>query len=378
MKNHWFLYILILFSVSCTDPQDPKIEPENFEKVEGNSHINDSKIFGLQVEGDRLYLLSELVPGYIDASGNIVATCCFLGGLSLNFEPSFSDDYMVRPIETLNGFIFFPKRGFGNPLIMNLEDAIGAAVNGGRIFADSKSTAFIMNRNFALNGNTLIFNILIDGELKIAMSDLEFDEGFNLVRAVNYKIFEPVSFGLDPQTKDLMIRSIQNTGNQWIAHITANSEDISSGKTYLIGKDSNIIGMDSPTEGDPEFRFFDYTVDQSGGFLISESHVGRISYSANSSFNNPKFITELNAPLKISALSDKAVYFVPGAGQMTAITNYLNPTSNNVLTFELDRTGLEANAIYSIKFFQGKAYIATDNGIFSKSLDNFWEEVRTN
>jgi hypothetical protein len=42
----------------------------------------------------------------------------------------------------------------------------------------------------------------------------------------------------------------------------------------------------------------------------------------------------------------------------------------------LDRTGLNSSRIYDLQFFNGKVYLTTDNGIYSKSIDNFWEEVR--
>lgn len=378
MKRFFVFIICICFGFSCSEPGEPVKEddPENFERID-NSTLDRGFILGMEIIDDKLFFLHVNTPGYINKEGNITFSCCLSGGLSFRFRPSFTEDNIIHPVENLSGFLLFPNF-FGELRGLNFEQHLGEDGIGAKLVLDTQKDFFLPERNFDLNGNHLILNLTKDGVNQILILEIDFGTGFGSI-GVN-KIAEINPSDLDMVTDDngqgLIIQSVKKLEDQWIAHIRKANEDQESGDTYLISKDGSAQSLIGPTTGSPNFRFYDFAQVSPLEYLISESPVGRISYSNSPLSETKEYITELNGPLIIRSDGDKGLIFIPGTEVLSSLENFReNAVSNHQLT-ELDRTGLNSAQIYDVQFFGGKVYVATRNGLFVKSQENFWEEVR--
>lgn len=378
MKRFFVFTICICFGFSCSEPGEPVIEvdPENFEQVD-NSTLDQRFIFGMEIIGDKLFFLHEETPGYINKDGGLSTFCCSVGGLSLRFRPSFSGDYILHPVENLVTLVIHPV-GVGELRFLNFEEKLGDDGVGASLVSNTQKDFFLPERNFDLNGNHLILNLTKDGVNQILILEIDFGTGFGSIGVNKIAEINPSDLDMvtDVNGQGLIIQSVKKLEDQWVAHIRKAEDEPESGDTYLISKDGNAQKLIGPTTGSPNFRFYDFAQVSPLEYLISESPVGRISYTNSPLSDTKEYITELNGPLVIRSDGDKGLIFIPGTEVISSLENLReNAVSNHQLT-ELDRTGLNSAQIYDVQFFGGKVYVATRNGLFVKSQENFWEEMR--
>lgn len=379
MKKHFFWVIALSALFSCTDPIEPILEqnPENFELFDFEiAQRNEEFILGLEVIGDKLFFLHKNFPGFIDKQERLTHLCCLTSALNLRFRPSFSENYIVHPIENLIGFIVFPV-GPGELRTLNLEEQLGEEGKGARLVSGSQKELFHPEKNFDISGNHLILNLQKDGFNKILILEINFGTGFHQLDVKQITEISILDLGLDANsTSGLIIQSIKKYEDQWITHIRKADDDPESGDSYLISKDGSVQKLIGPTTGSTNFRFYDFTQVSPLEYLISESPIGRISYTNSPLSETKEYITELNGPLVIRSDGDKGLMFIPGAEILSSLENFRENGATNHQLRELDRTGLNNLQIYDAQFFGDKAYIATTKGLFVKSQGNFWEEVR--
>lgn len=378
---HKFLIVILLFG-SCTDPVEPSITPEieNFSLVDlGQGALNNDQVFGLEVFEDKMFFLNQSIPGFIDSNGMTDFSCCLNSGINSNFRPSFATNYILQPIENLIGFVVYPIDFFGGLRALNFEELLGESGKNARIVSGNQPLPINLERNFELNGNYLMLNVTTeDGIDRIWILEIDFGDGFGSLKLINKIEITSESLGVttgNPQI-GLVIRSVKTLEDRWIAHISKSGEDTASGGSYIISKEGSIQKLFGSQTGDSNFGFYDFTKISPNDFLITESPIGRISYSNSLISSTPQLIAEFNGPLIIRYFEEKAVFFIPGQSLIASLENFKTDGASNYQTMELDRTGLNSNRIYDLQFFNGKVYVATDNGIYSKSIENFWEEVR--
>ncbi|MBW3466472.1 hypothetical protein [Arthrospiribacter ruber] len=378
MKKLLSLLFLSIFLFSCNDPAEPVVEddPENFELID-NSNLNSGFVFGMEIIDDQLFFLHESNPGYINKDGEITFSCCATGGQSRRFRPSFTRNYTLHPIQNLIGFNVFSS-DFGELRGLILDDYLGG--NGGdfRLVSDTQKELIHPERTFDLNGNHLILNLIKDGFHEILILEIDFGNGFGSLEVNKAAAITASDLGMaaDANAQGLIIQSVKKLEDQWIAHIRKAGEDPESGDSFLISKDGSSQLLIGPSTGSPNFRFYDYAQVSPLEYLISESPVGRISLTNSPLSESKEYITELNGPLMVRSDGDKGLIFMPGTEVLSSLENFReNAVSNHQLT-ELDRTGLNGAQIYDVQFFGGKVYVATRSGLYVKSQENFWEEVR--
>ncbi|PRY88534.1 hypothetical protein [Mongoliibacter ruber] len=379
MKRKLALVLLICFGFSCSDPGEPIIEedPEDFELYDSNIINSNGFILGMEIIDEKLFFLHVNTPGYINKEGIINFTCCLRSGLSNRFRPSFTEDYIIHPVENLSGFFLFPNF-FGDLRGLNFAQHLGEDGIGATLVLDTHKNFFHPERNFDLNGNHLILNLAKDGVNRIIILEIDFGNGFGSIGVNKIAEINPSNLGMDTDSngQGLIIQSVKKLEDQWVAHIKKAGDDEESGDSFLIYKDGSVQKLIGPSTGSPNFRFYDYAMITPLEFLISESPIGRISYSNSIISESKEYITEVNGPLIIRSDGNKGLIFIPGTNILSSLDNFReNGVANHQLQ-ELDRTGLESPNIYDVQFFGNKAYVATRDGLFVKSQENFWEEVR--
>ncbi|MFC0264842.1 hypothetical protein [Fontibacter flavus] len=379
MKKY-FLYFLALTAFnSCSNPEEPVLEPDqkNFELFDfENAQQNEEFILGLEVLGDKLFFLHKNYPGFIDNQHRTTPLCCLTSDLNLQFRPSFSENYIIHPIENLNGFIVFPVGpGELRPLIF--DEQLGDEWIGAKLVSGSQKEFFHPEKNFDINGNHLILNLQKDEIHKILILEINFGTGFHQLEVLQVIELSILDLGLDPNSNSgLIIQSIKKYEDQWIAHIRSTENGIEEGNSYLISKDGSTEKLSGPATGSANFRFYDFARLNPQEYLITESPIGRISYSSSPISENKTYITELNGPLIIRSDGQKGLIFIPGTNVLASLENFReNGVSSHQLK-ELDRTGITNDQIYDAQFFENKVYVATRRGLFVKSRENFWEEIR--
>jgi hypothetical protein len=375
---HKFLVFIILIG-SCAEPNEPLVESdfENFSLVDlGDANLNNAQFFGLEVFEGKMFFLNQSIPGFIDLNGQTDFSCCLNSGINRNFRPSFTTNYILQPIENLIGFLVYPNF-FGGLRALNFEELLGDDGKNARIVSGNQPLPINLERNFDLNQNHLILNVTTDDGIdRIWILELDFGDGFNTIKLIDKIEITPENLGITPGNPQigLVITSIKKLEDHWVAHISKSREDVTLGESYIITKDGDLQKLFGSQNND--FSFYDYTKISPNDFLITESPVGRISYSNSLVSSSPQLIAEFNGPLIIRYFEEKAVFFIPGQSLIASLENFKIDGASNYQTMELDRTGLNSSRIYDLQFFNGKVYVATDNGIYSKSIENFWEEVR--
>jgi hypothetical protein len=370
------LIILLLFS--CNDPVEPIIddEPENFELVD-TSNLDKGFVFGMEIIDEKLFFLHENYPGYISKDGGITFSCCATGGQSRRFRPSFTNDYTIQPIQNLIGFTVFPS-DLGEIRGIVLNDHLAENGDDIRLVSDTQKESIYPERTFDLNGNHLILNLIKSGHNQILILEIDFGNGFGRLEVNKVAEINPSSLDLSSEGNGLglIIQSVKKLEDQWIAHIRKAEDGPESGDSFLISKDGSVQKLTGPTTGSPNFRFYDFAQLSTLEYLITESPIGRISYSNSPLAETKEYITELNGPLMIRSDGEKALIFIPGSEILSSLENFRENGATSHQLSELDRTGLNNSQIYDVQFFGGKVYVATRNGLFVKSQENFWEEVR--
>jgi hypothetical protein len=378
---HKFLVFIILIG-SCAEPNEPLVESdfENFSLVElGDPNLNNAQFFGLEVFEGKMFFLNQSIPGFIDLNGQTDFSCCLNSGINRNFRPSFTTNYILQPIENLIGFLVYPINFIGGLRALNFEELLGESGKNARIVSGNQPLPINLERNFELNGNHLMLNVTTgDGIDRIWILEIDFGDGFGSLKLINKIDITPESLGIttgNPQI-GLVIGSVKKLEDRWIAQISKSGEDAASTGSYIISKEGIIQKLFGPQTDDSNFGFYDFTKISPKDFLITESPIGRIFYSNSLVSSSPQLIAEFNGPLVIRYFEEKAVFFITGQSLIASLENFKVDGASNYQTMELDRTGLNSSRIYDLQFFNGKVYVATDNGIYSKSIENFWEEVR--
>jgi hypothetical protein len=382
MRGFYKFLIVTMFLGSCTDPVEPTITPEieNFSLVDlGGESLNNAQVFGFEVFEGKMFFLNQSIPGFIDSNGKTDFSCCLNSGINRNFRPSFTTNYILQPIENLIGFLVYPINFFGGLRALNFEELLGDDGKNARIVSGNQPLPINLERNFELNGNHLILNVTTDdGVDRVWILEIDFGDGFGSLKLINKIDITPESLGITPGNPQIgiVIGSVKKLEDRWIAQISISGDDTSSGDSYIISKEGSIQKLFGPQTGDSNFGFYDFTKISLDDFLITESPIGRISYSNSLVDGTPQLIAEFNGPLIIRYFDEKAVFFIPGQSLIASLENFKVDGASNYQTKELDRTGLNSSRIFDLQFFNGKVYVATDNGIYSKSIENFWEEIR--
>jgi hypothetical protein len=376
-----FLIVTLLFG-SCTDPVEPSIntEIENFSLVDlGQGALNNAKVFGLEVFEGKMFFLNQSIPGFIDLNGRTDFSCCLNSAINRIFRPSFTTNYILQPIENLIGFVVYPINLFGGLRALNFEELLGDDGKNARIVSGNQPLPINLERNFELNGNHLMLNVTTgDGIDRIWILEIDFGDGFGSLNLINKIEITPESLGITTVNPHvgLVIGSVKKFEDRWIAQISSSGEGTASGGSYIISKEGSIQKLFGTQSDDYNFLFYDFTKISPDDFLITESPIGRIFYSNSLVASTPQLIAEFNGPLAIRHYEEKVVFFIPGQSLIASLENFKVNGASNYQTMELDRTGLNSSRIFDLQFFNGKVYLATDNGIYSKTIENFWEEVR--
>ncbi|PSL01468.1 hypothetical protein [Cecembia rubra] len=373
-----FLCLLTLYALfSCSDPIEPSLEQdaENFELFDfDNGQSNEEFILGLEVIGDKLFFLHTNFPGFIDKQHRAAPLCCLTSDLNNRFKPSFTENYIIHPIEDLNGLVVFPVVP-GELRTIIFDELLGDEWKGARLVTGFQKEHFHSEKNFDLNGNHLILNLQKDGNLAILILEINFGTGFHQLELK--QVTEIGNLGLESHSNSgLIIQSIKKYEDRWIAHIRSTGNGMGEGNSYLISKDGGTEKLPGPTLGSTNFRFYDFAKLGPQEYLITESPIGRISYGSSPVSENKAYITEINGPLVIRSDGQKGLIFIPGTNVIASIENFRENGISNHQLKQLDNTGIANDQIYDAQFFENKVYIATKSGLFVKSQENFWEEIR--
>lgn len=360
MKNNisiLFAFIVLIFS--CSESEEPLSltkEGAQFERVE-NFLFNyaNSDVQRIKVIGDRLIFSNRSNPGYIDSTGEIVQLCC-LSANSLDFRQSLSSRYIVAA-----------NRSLGFYTVYDIEEGNSGGLSLSQLFPSENSVQINLDQdksNFDLNDDFLLASLKIDGVNRIFIFDLK--EHFSLYgQPLNTK--DPVEVKIptiNPQIGPAFL-NVDAFEDGWIASIL--TADQSTNGTYFIRKDGSYELLFPLFD----FSYTDHEYTSQGQLILGGSREVRISQ--NERIDGINYVVNSSSNFRFGIIDDRLVVWPQNGSAIYELEGYMGP--DEIIFKPIKNTGLEFSKLNEIAVFNGKVYLATTQGLFTKSLEDFWDFV---
>lgn len=359
MKNYTSILLLffgLLFS--CKESEEPSIETEvELEQFERHDHFlfnfGYSDVQRIKVIGDRMLFSNKTNPGYMDNSGEIIQLCCSRNN-NMDLRQSLSSQYIVAADQSLNVYnIYDVNESRSSSLFL---DRLISHENYVRV------NPSVSLSNFEMNEDHLISSLIVDGVNGIYIFDFE----------KHFSLFGTVESGNDVIKVDIPTSS-QNFGptfykvdafeDGWIASI--NNIDFSSNGTYFIDK----AGRAELLYSQDDLSYFGHAFTSEGQLLLGGFRELRVS--SDQSRDNFYFIITSFNNFKFRLIQDRLVIWNPNFAEFYEVEGY--KADEELVVRRLNNEGVEFTKLNDIAEFNGKVYLATTQGLFSKSLEGFWD-----
>ncbi len=360
--NICYFSLLFLILLSCKETEEPILETplEQFKRFEHPMfNYGFSDVQRLKVIGERMFYAHKTNPGYLTIDEDIVQLCCARNN-NMDFRQVLSEKYIVAvdgSLQTFNVYDVENSRTGFIPFQNLISYETSARVNGGL-------NLFSTARNFEVNGNHLIASLIVDGQRKIYIFDLT--RHVNFVGLVDQEGVIEVDFPNNPSVNGVELIKIDAFEDVWITSAFNFSQDFNG--TYLIQKN----GTNQRLFNQENFIYQGHKFGNNGYLFVGVDRNILVSYSGT--LDDFDFEITGNNNLRFRIIQDRLVVWQPSFAGLIEVSGY-DPETLEIKARILNNQGIEFSRINDIDEFNGKVYISTTQGLFTKSLESFWDSL---
>lgn len=362
--------VLGLFSlgifISCQETPEPQIEVEleKFERFDDfNFKWQNSNVTRIKTIGDRLYYAHRTNPGYISTDMTVNQLCC-LRNNQIDFRQSLSKDYIATVDRSLIGYNIYRVNSPGGTGILDLNRLL-EDLEGRKAVA---SFGIGVGGNFDINGTKMLANIVFGSNNtgKVYIFDLE--QNTNFVSVIPSKNVIRVEFpDTDPNNSNKVIR-LDSYRDGWIASVDTGNFNFPN---YFISKEGEVRKLSLGEDTNKPY-FGQETTSDGKLIIIGERN---IYISESGDLNNINLFASINNNFEMRLIKDRMVIWNNSAAVIYEVENFdsRNPELFNIR--KLNNEGMEFSGLNELQVFNGKVFAATSQGLFTKSLEGFWDSA---
>lgn len=363
------LLIIGLF-ISCQEVQEPvqvEDELEIFQRFDNfNFKWQNSNVTRIKAIDDRLYYAHRINPGYITANLEAQQLSGWRYNL-LDFRQSLASDYIAAVDRSLRGFNIYDtggRRNLGflslNALLQDLEGPITVSLN-------------IQNLgNFEINDGKMLANIQFGGtsffKNSVYIFDLENNTNFAGVIPSNDVIKVDFPENTHSSAGDIIYK-VNAFQDGWVA--SASTGDLNSSPNYLISKNGTVQNF-TLTEV-PNSVYMGHEFASDGRLIMNvERH---IFISESGEVKDLKLHISIDNLFSMRLIEDRMVIWNNNFAAIYEVENFdtRDPEIFNIR--KLNNEGIESSGLNELQVFNGKVFAATSQGLFTKSLEGFWDSA---
>jgi len=364
--NFSFCILLFLFLASgCMNEEviEPVVEKETFQRHE-NSNFNytNVNVKHIQVIGERLFYSNSTNPGFIDRSGEVNQLCCLIHNNN-DMKQSFSEKFIVGTYVNLTGFSVYKtdRSGSGN-INFSLLD----------IHQNNNTSVPFQSygRNYALNDELLLATVSEDYSHSIYIYDVERHTNFvGMPKDKEGVIRVDFSRFSNPEAQHYSSAwNVDAFKDGWI--VTARLNNPYNNGTYFVRKDGTVEKLDIMVDNNP-FAYENHAVMDNGQLFMMANR--KLFVSRTGELKDLQPMADTGNVLKIQSVGNRLVIYHPVFHVFHEVEGVLHEDAEEWNLRRLDDTNLSFSSINDIVAFGDKVYVATSIGLFTKSLDGFWD-----
>ncbi|TVP46146.1 MAG: hypothetical protein EA341_14360 [Mongoliibacter sp.] len=364
--------ISIVLMLSCQEVEEPvqadkEIELEKFQRFDNfNFRGQNSNVTRIRTIGDRLYYAHRINPGYLTTDLEAQQLSGWRDNL-LEFRQSLSSDYIAAVDRSLRGFNIYDTGGNRNLGFLSLDNLL-------EDLEGHKTVSLNINSlgNFEINDGKMLANIHIVGSPFSRNSayifDLEKNTIFNGV--LPNKDVLKVDFPENTHRSDGdRIFKVNAFRDGWIA--SASTGDLNSSPNYLISKDGSVKNFTLNDRPNAVYMGHEFTSD--GKLIMNvERH---IYISESGKVEDLKPHISIDNFFNMRLIDDRMVIWNNRGARFYEVENFDSHDPEIFNIRKLNNEGIEKSGINELELFNGKVFAATSQGLFTKSLENFWDSA---
>lgn len=369
MKSKYLIILHLILGIvsSCQEPEnpgEPVIELEKFERFD-DPHFNfrGSIVNNIKVINDQLFFSHASNPGFITADMTVNQLCCVRPN-QMEFRQSLTKQYIASVDRNLFGFYIYRNQGNGGVGLLDLNRLI--QLPGGRPKVSSSPNRL---KNFDINNGKLLAAVDLIGD--------RFDRGiylFDLEKNTNF-------VGIIPDTTAIkitppMVDNPTIEGLNTIQQIDAFQDGwlVSTlNQNFFVGQDGSATPFDLK-DGNGNFTpYFGHVFTSDGKLLVSSFRNIFISQSGN--LNDLELRITFNSSPELFMHAERLIIWITGASSLAEVENYttLDPAIFKIR--QLNSEGINFSQLFALQEFQGKIFAATNQGLFTKSVNSIWDSA---
>lgn len=364
------IFFIVSFFISCQEDELPKevdLPAEKFERFDNyNFNGQASNVTSIKTIGDRLYYSHRTNPGYITDNMEVNQLCCSRNN-QMEFRQALSRNYIVTVDRSLTGFNIYnvENRGHGSMAFISLSRLL-EDLEGNKVV----STIGIgsQQNNFDINGTKMLANIQLDGKNIAYIFDIE--ENANFYGVINSKDVVKVEFPENTHRSNgdwiFVVNAFQDG---WIASVSTG--DGNSSPNFLISKDGSVQNF--TLEEMPRGIYMGHEFTSDGRLFMNIERYIYISESGK--VEDLKAHISMNVLFNMRIIEDRMVVWNNSGAAIYEIENFDSRDPDLFNIRKLNNGGIEHSGLNELEVFNGKVFAATSQGLFSKSLESFWDSL---
>ncbi len=350
--------------ISCQEVQEPVEIVEELEKFERFDDFNfkwqNSNVTRIKAIDDRLYYAHQTNPGYISTDMTVTQLCCMRNN-NLDFRQSLSKDYIAAVDRSLSGYHIYTVNGGGNSgfldlnrLLENLEGRKAVSYNG-------------TWGSFDINGTKMLAHIQF-GKLGLFIFDLE--KNTNFVGVIPSKDVIKVEFSTNTSSDNSnRVFKLDAFKDGWIASVRTGEVNVSP--NYIISKEGAVRRFTFGEDLNRTYLGHAFTSD--GKLLLNGDR--HIYFSESEDVDNLSLLVSINNFFRMRLIEDRMVIWHPSFADIFELEHYDSGDPELFNVRKLNNEGIELSGLNELQVFSGKVFAATSQGLFTKSLEGFWDSA---
>lgn len=365
------LLLLMLFPLlySCNEEVDqlPEPEPVAFERVQPNLVGYRGNVGNLSVYHDRLYYSNVMSPGYFNASGEHIQFPA--NTYNMDMGQAINEDFLIGSLRDLKTLVFTPSHNYSFPYVGSLNitsipgvpaDAILSLGNIFKLNYALNEDHFIFTYQSSTGSNSLIVQLNIVENPNFGKHLINPSQGPQVLNVI------PIDFHIEGSNGRVEVgRAIPYrqgwVASTWVSGISVPLYISKDGSAKVVPRGHNIM--------EKRINFISLEHSPSGELFASTET--ELFYSQAGNVEDLTPIAETNQWMRLRFVGDRLICFV-GMDIIFEIINYKDPETISLR--QLENKGLNDLLIRDIAYFHGKVYVATNAGLFTKALEDFWDE----
>ncbi|UJP63527.1 hypothetical protein [Mongoliitalea daihaiensis] len=372
MKASYPIILLLILGIvsSCQEPENP-VEPtialEKFERF-GDPHFNfrSSIVNNIKVIDNQLFFSHVSNPGFINPDMTVNQLCCARPN-QMEFRQSLTKQYIGAVDRNLFGFYIFRNQGNGGVGLLDFNRLI--KVPGGRAKVSS-----IPNRlkNFDINNGKLLAAVDLIGETferAIYLFDIENNTNFvgvvpdtTVIKITPPAIENSTIEGLN------IIQQIDAFQDGWLVS-TIN-------QNFFVAPDGSTTPFELRDANGNFTPYYGHVFTSDGRLLVKTFR--NLFISPSGSIDDLELRVTFNSLIEFFIHEDRLAIWLSGSSILSEVENFdsLDPELFKIRL--LNSEGINFSQLFALQKFQGKVFAATNQGLFTKSLESFWDSAPEN